>query len=111
MVAGAKGLSFLAAPSTIVLDKLYLLAVYGLFPLCLFLASIRRSCIRVLFDPFFSLPNKMRRSSPAFFEKKQLPKMCKRPKAAFVPNPVDTTYFALTKMRNGYNWPNANYPG
>jgi hypothetical protein len=36
----------------------------------LFLASIRRSCIRVLFRPYFFLLNKMRRSSPAFFEKK-----------------------------------------
>jgi hypothetical protein len=45
--------------------------VYGLFPLCLFLASIRRSCIRVLFRPYFFLLNKMRRSSPAFFEKKK----------------------------------------
>jgi hypothetical protein len=85
MVAGAKGLSFLAAPSTIVLDKLYLLAVYGLFPLCLFLASIRRSCIRVLFDPFFSLPNKMRRSSPAFFEKKTIAKDVQETKSSLRP--------------------------
>jgi hypothetical protein len=46
--------------------------MYGLFPLCLFLASIRRSCIRVLFRPYFFLLNKMRRSSPVFFEKKNV---------------------------------------
>jgi hypothetical protein len=33
-------------------------------------AAIRRPCIRVLSDPFFFLLNKMRRSSPVFFEKK-----------------------------------------
>jgi hypothetical protein len=37
--------------------------------------------------------------------------MCKRPKTAFVPNPVDTIYLALAKMGNGYNWPNASCPG
>jgi hypothetical protein len=40
----------------------------------------------------------------------QLPKMCKRPKAVFVSDPVDTTYLPLTRMGNGYNWPNASYP-